>query len=199
MTEHPTPRADTSDKAEAPAPASGPQGFGERWLWGPASRGIAWLAALVFVLDQASKLWLLFVYDLPARPPVDLLPFLQLVTVWNRGISYGLMQQETDLGRWALAIFTVVAAIGLWVWSVRGATRLGAICFGLLIGGALGNGVDRFAYGAVYDFLHLHWGDFSWYVFNVADAAIVAGVVGLLYDGFASGPNNASKSGSKTD
>lgn len=199
MTEHPAPRADTSDKSEAPAPASGPQGFGERWLWGPASRGIAWLAALVFVLDQASKLWLLFVYDLPARPPVDLLPFLQLVTVWNRGISYGLMQQETDLGRWALAIFTVVAAIGLWVWSVRGATRLGAICFGLLIGGALGNGVDRFAYGAVYDFLHLHWGDFSWYVFNVADAAIVAGVAGLLYDGFASGPNNASKSMSKTD
>lgn len=175
------------------------QGFREKWLWGPASRGIAWLAGLIFVLDQASKLWLLFVYDLPARPPVDLLPFLQLVTVWNRGISYGLMQQETDLGRWALAIFTVVAAIGLWVWSVRGATRLGAICFGLLIGGALGNGVDRFAYGAVYDFLHLHWGDFSWYVFNVADAAIVAGVVGLLYDGFASGPNNASKSGSNTD
>ena len=199
MTEHPAPRAEKSDKAEAPAPAYGPQGFGERWLWGPASRGIAWLAGLIFLLDQASKLWLLFVYDLPARPPVDLLPFLQLVTVWNRGISYGLMQQETDLGRWALAIFTVVAAIGLWVWSVRGASRLAAVCFGLLIGGALGNGVDRFAYGAVYDFLHLHWGDFSWYVFNVADAAIVAGVAGLLYDGFASGPNNASKSVSKTD
>ncbi|MFN4010238.1 MAG: signal peptidase II [Pannonibacter sp.] len=196
MIEQPAPEADTR---ETPQPASAPQGFHDRWLWGPVSRGIAWLAALVFVLDQASKLWLLFVYDLPARPPVDLLPFLQLVTVWNRGISYGLMQQETDLGRWALAIFTVVAAIGLWVWSVRGATRLGAICFGLLIGGALGNGVDRFAYGAVYDFLHLHWGDFSWYVFNVADAAIVAGVVGLLYDGFAGGPNNASKSVSKAD
>ncbi|WP_439527733.1 signal peptidase II [Pannonibacter sp.] len=196
MTEQPAPETDTR---ETPQPATGPQGFRERWLWGPASRGIAWLAGLIFLLDQASKLWLLFVYDLPARPPVDLLPFLQLVTVWNRGISYGLMQQETDFGRWALAIFTIVAAIGLWVWSVRGATRVGAICFGLLIGGALGNGVDRFAYGAVYDFLHLHWGDFSWYVFNVADAAIVAGVVGLLYDGFASGPNNASKSVSKAD
>lgn len=175
------------------------QGFREKWLWGPASRSIAWLAGLIFFLDQVSKLWLLFVYDLPNREPIDLLPFLQLVTVWNRGISYGLMQQETDIGRWALAIFTLVAAIGLWAWSVRGATRVGAISFGLLIGGALGNAVDRFAYGAVYDFLHLHWGDFSWYVFNVADAAIVAGVVGLLYDGFASGPNNASKSGSKTD
>ncbi|NBN64473.1 signal peptidase II [Microvirga tunisiensis] len=175
-----------------------PEGFRERWLWGPASRGIAWLAGLIFLADQASKLWLLFVYDLPSRGVVDVLPFLQLVTVWNRGISYGLLQQETDLGRWALAIFTVAAAIGLWVWSVRGATRLAAVCFGLLIGGALGNGVDRFAYGAVYDFLHLHWGDFSWYVFNVADAAIVAGVLGLLYDGFAGGPNNASKSGSKS-
>ena len=149
----------------------------------PSRLGLA--AALVtLVLDQATKLWLLFGLDLPLREPVRLAPFLDLIVVWNRGISYGLFQQNSELGRWLLIVVSLVAALGLALWIRRTSGRLLAVALGLIIGGALGNVVDRFAYGAVFDFIHVHVGSFSWYVFNVADAAIVAGVFGLLYDSF---------------
>ncbi|HZH52812.1 MAG TPA: signal peptidase II [Microvirga sp.] len=141
-------------------------------------------ALITLVLDQATKLYTLFVYDLPVREPVALTPFLNLIVVWNRGISYGLFQQSTDLGRWVLIVVSILAAIGLSIWIRRTAGRVLAASLGLIVGGAIGNVIDRLAYGAVFDFLQLHWGDWSWYVFNVADAAIVAGVVGLLYDSF---------------
>jgi len=102
--------------------------------------------------------------------------------VWNRGISYGLFQQDSEFGRWALVALSVVAGIGLSLWIRRAPNPLVAAALGLIVGGALGNAVDRVAYGAVFDFIHFHVGSFSWYVFNIADAAIVAGVVGLLYD-----------------
>ena len=102
--------------------------------------------------------------------------------VWNRGISYGLFQQGTDLGRWALIGVSVVACVAMAIWLARAANRLLAVSLGLILGGAAGNVVDRAAFGAVFDFVHLHAGSFSWYVFNVADAAIVAGVAGLVYD-----------------
>jgi signal peptidase II len=142
------------------------------------------VALATFVLDQASKLYLLFVYELFLHEPVELLPFLELIVVWNRGISYGLLQQETDLGRWLLTGFSILAAIGLGIWMLRTPHRLLACSLALVVGGALGNVVDRIAYGAVFDFIHVHVGTFSWYVFNVADAAIVAGVLGLVYDSF---------------
>ena len=149
----------------------------------PSRLGLA--AALVtLVFDQATKLWLLFGLDLPLREPVRLAPFLDLIVVWNRGISYGLFQQNSELGRWLLIVVSLVAALGLALWIRRTSGRLLAVALGLIIGGALGNVVDRFAYGAVFDFIHVHVGSFSWYVFNVADAAIVAGVIGLLYDSF---------------
>ncbi len=140
------------------------------------------VALAVLVADQVSKLWLMFGYDLPLRAPVAVAPFLDLTVVWNRGISYGLFQQEGDLGRWILVVLSIVAAIGLGIWCWRAERRFLAVSLGLIVGGAIGNAIDRAAYGAVFDFVHLHWGTFSWYVFNVADAAIVAGVVGLLYD-----------------
>lgn len=141
------------------------------------------LAALAtLVLDQASKLYLLFGYVLTLHEPVRLLPVLDLVVLWNRGISYGLFQQNSEVGRWVLALASVAAAIGLGIWMSRAATRWLSVSLGLIVGGAIGNAVDRFAYGAVFDFVHLHWGAWSWYVFNLADAAIVAGVAGLLYD-----------------
>ncbi len=144
---------------------------------------IGLLAGLAILLaDQASKLWLLFVYDLPLRAPVTLTPFLEFTVVWNRGISYGLLQQESDLGRWLLVAVSIVAAIGLGIWAWRAPRRFLAVSLGLVVGGAIGNAIDRVAYGAVFDFVHIHAGSFSWYVFNVADAAIVAGVAGLLYD-----------------
>jgi signal peptidase II len=102
--------------------------------------------------------------------------------VWNRGISYGLFQQETEVGRWALLAISLAAAVGLSVWMARAGSRLLAASLGLIVGGAVGNAIDRIAYGAVFDFVHFHVGSFSWYVFNIADAAIVAGVMGLVYD-----------------
>lgn len=147
----------------------------------PARLGALVLAA-TFVLDQATKLFTLFVVDLPVTEPIRLAPFLDLIVVWNRGISYGLFQQHSELGRWALTAVALAASVGLGIWMARAEGRLLAASLGLVIGGALGNAVDRVAYGAVFDFIHFHVGSWSWYVFNVADAAIVAGVVGLLYD-----------------
>jgi signal peptidase II len=142
------------------------------------------VAVVTLVLDQASKLYTLFVFDLPVHEPVRLTPYLDLMVVWNRGISYGLFQQQTELGRWILIGISIAAAIGLSLWIGRTAGHLLAASLGLIVGGAVGNAIDRVAYGAVFDFIHVHIGTFSWYVFNVADAAIVAGVVGLLYDSF---------------
>ncbi len=147
-----------------------------------ASRLGALVALATFVLDQASKQWLLFVHDLPNHQPITLAPFLEFIVVWNRGISYGLFQQEGDLGRWLLIGLSLAASIWLALWLRRSDHRFLAASLGLILGGALGNAVDRVAYGAVFDFVHVHVGSFSWYVFNVADAGIVAGVVGLLYD-----------------
>jgi signal peptidase II len=142
------------------------------------------VALLTLALDQATKLYSLFAFELPVREPVHLAPFLSLIVVWNRGISYGLFQQDGDLGRWVLVAVSLAAALGLSVWMRRTTGRLLAASLGLIVGGAVGNAIDRVAYGAVFDFIHLHVGPYSWYVFNVADAAIVAGVAGLLYDSF---------------
>ena len=142
------------------------------------------VAAIVCALDQALKLWLIFAFDLAARGLVRLAPGVDLVMTWNTGISYGLFPQGSDGGRWLLVAIKVGAAILLTIWLTRTRTRLTALALGLIIGGAIGNGIDRLAYGAVADFVLLHatfgGSRFDWYVFNLADAAIVAGVVGLL-------------------
>ena len=140
------------------------------------------VALVTLARDQATKLYFLFVDVLSLRDPLRLTPFLDLTVVWNRGVSYGLFQQHTEIGRWVLTSISIAAAIGLSIWMRRAATGLLAAALGLIAGGALGNAIDRIAYGAVFDFIHLHAGRFSWYVFNVADAAIVAGVIGLVYD-----------------
>jgi len=151
-------------------------------LSGPWSRlGLA-VALAVFIVDRVHKGWMLGVYDIAEKGSVKLTPFFDLVLVWNRGISYGLFQQDGGLGRFVLILFTVavIGALGLWLAAAR--ARLAAIGLGLIIGGAASNLVDRLVYGAVADFFHFHVYGFSWYVFNFADAAIVAGVAGLLYD-----------------
>jgi signal peptidase II len=169
---------DSNMSAQSARPAS--------MFWGPLTRfGLA-VAVLAAAIDQASKLWLLFVLDLGGRGIVTLTPFLDLVLTWNTGISYGLFRQEGPLGQWALLALKAIAVILLWIWLSRAASRLTALSLGLIIGGAIGNAIDRFAYGAVADFalFHLTTATFSfkWYVFNLADVAIVAGVVGLLYE-----------------
>ena len=151
------------------------------------------IAALaVLVLDQASKLWLLFVFDIARRGAVQVTPFFDLVLIWNTGISYGWFQTESALGQAILLAVKVVAVVVLAVWMARSRTLLATTALGLIIGGAIGNGIDRLAYGAVLDFalFHLQIGakTFNWYVFNLADAAIVAGVAALLYDSFVGVP-----------
>ncbi|HWP26509.1 MAG TPA: signal peptidase II [Xanthobacteraceae bacterium] len=143
-------------------------------------------AAVVCALDQASKLWLIFVYELGRRGPVKVLPFLDLVLTYNTGISYGWFKQEGPFGQWLLLGIKATAIALLGWWLVRAQSRVLALGLGLIIGGALGNAVDRLAYGAVADFVLLHitteqW-SFNWYVFNLADTAIVAGVAAILYD-----------------
>lgn len=147
---------------------------------------IAALATLV--IDQASKLWLLNVYELGRRGAVAVTPFFDLVLAWNTGISYGWFQDSGPLGQTILLAIKALAIIILAVWMARSDSRLAAIGLGLIIGGAIGNAIDRLAYGAVVDFalFHVQIGQktFNWYVFNLADVAIVAGVAALLYDSF---------------
>ena len=143
-------------------------------------------AVLACALDQASKLYLMFGYGLPQQPPIRLGPFFDFVFVRNKGISYGLFQTEGPLGQWVLLGIKVAAVVALAVWLTRTRDRLTAVALGLIIGGAIGNAIDRLAYGWVFDFVYFHvrtatW-QFNWYVFNLADVAIVAGVAGLLYD-----------------
>ncbi len=145
------------------------------------------VAVLVFIVDLASKLWVLDGLALEATGPIRILPWLDFVLVWNRGVSYGLFQQDSEVGRWVLVGVTVVATIALATWMARTMSRLSAVALGLVVGGAVGNGVDRVAYGAVVDFVHFHVADFSWYVFNVADAAIVAGAALIVLEALRGG------------
>ena len=145
-------------------------------------------AIAVLLLDQASKLWLLFVFDIGHRGAVRLTPFFDLVLAWNVGISFGWFQNDSPLAQTILMLVKAVAVIILAIWMARSRTPIATIALGLIIGGAVGNAIDRFAYGAVVDFalFHVQIGGkpFNWYVFNLADVAIVAGVAALLYDSF---------------
>src|ERR1700704_5309461 len=149
-------------------------------------------AIAVLALDQASKLWLLFVFDIAHRGAVKLTPFLDLVLAWNVGISFGWFQNDSPATQIALMVVKAGAVIVLAIWMARSRTLMATIALGLIIGGALGNAIDRFAYGAVVDFalFHLQIGGntFNWYVFNLADVAFVAGGGGLLYDSFRGTP-----------
>jgi signal peptidase II len=165
--------------------------------------GIA-VAAVIAAADQATKLWLLLMYkggpatlgrlvDLAVLPWNRADSFHRTITAlvdldltWNTGISYGLFPQVGPLGQWALLAIKALAVVLLWIWLAHSSSRLTALALGLIIGGATGNAIDRALHGAVVDFVAFHietatW-TFRWYVFNLADTAIVAGVVGLLYE-----------------
>lgn len=141
------------------------------------------VAGVALALDQASKWYVLGPLGLADGRRVALAPFLDFVLVWNSGISYGLFRSDGTAGRIALTAVAAVASIFLLLWLMRESRPVNAAGLGLLIGGAVGNGIDRVVHGAVVDFVLLHSGSFEWYVFNVADAAIVAGVALLLISG----------------
>ena len=158
----------------------GMDALGPRW-----GRIAAWGAG-VFALDQVTKLLVLFALRLPDRGVIEVAPpFLVFRMAWNRGVNFGLLSSGSDAARWILiAVALAICVLVLW-WMRREARGIALVSAGVLIGGALGNVVDRLAYGAVADFLNMSCCGFeNPYVFNVADIAIVAGAVGLaLFSG----------------
>jgi len=151
----------------------------------PPLRAGVLAAIATLIVDQASKLWLLYVFDIAQRA-VRVMPFFDLVLAWNPGISFGWFQSESPMAQILLMAVKAAAVIALAIWMARSRTLLATVALGLIIGGAIGNAIDRFAYGAVVDFalFHVQIGEktLNWYVFNLADVAIVAGVAALLYD-----------------
>jgi signal peptidase II len=150
----------------------------------PRDLGFA-AAALALLLDQGTKLLMLYGFGfrhMAAGDSVPVLPFFNLVMVWNKGVSYGLFPASGPLGTAFLVVFQLVAVVGLswWLWNAN--RRPLTVGLGLVIGGALGNLIDRLIYNKVADFFHFYARGYDWYVFNVADAAITFGVIALLYD-----------------
>jgi len=152
-----------------------------------------WAAAVTLVADQVHKLWSIFGLGMKPGDRFEVTPFLDIVYVINRGISYGFFQMDHRAGQLLLSGFAFVVVTVLFVWLMRAShTRFVSVCIGLVIGGAIGNGIDRLHLGGVADFFSLHAYGFYWYVFNIADVAIVAGIVGLLYDSVVPSRNGAS-------
>lgn len=138
------------------------------------------IAALVFVLDQLTKYWIINILSLRDVGFIEVLPFFRLTWVENSGVSMGLLQAGSDTARWLLVAVTLAIAIVVAVWIAREKQRYEIMALGLVLGGAIGNIVDRIRFGYVVDFLHFFKGSHDFYVFNVADAAISVGVVLLL-------------------
>ncbi len=169
-------------QAEAPPPAQPPaQGTG--LLSGPRRMPLMGgaVAALVILLDQLVKAWALHVYELPRRGHVDLSPVMDLTMVWNRGVSFGMLQAGDGFGRWAYVVFALGASAALAWWLSRTPRPLLGLALGMVIGGAIGNAIDRIVHGAVADFLDFSDVFFPW-VFNIADAGISVGVALMLLD-----------------
>jgi signal peptidase II len=154
------------------------------------------IALIVLALDQALKAVMLHVvFDLPPpitpaswHPPIEVTGFFNLVMVWNRGISFGLLDGGGAWMPWVLALVALGVVAGLIVWLRRIDRGLLAVAIGLVIGGAIGNLIDRLRFGAVADFLDFHLWGYHWYAFNIADSAIVIGVIILLVDGLVARP-----------
>lgn len=138
------------------------------------------VAAVVVVVDQVTKLWILGAIE--AGTGVAVTGFFNLVLTFNPGISFSLLQSPV-WGRWVFSALAIVIAIALVVWMRRAETRWLAVALGGVIGGALGNTIDRIAHGAVVDFLDFHVAGYHWPAFNAADSAIVVGVVMILAEG----------------
>ena len=144
-------------------------------------------AALVLIVDQATK-WLILsvLMNPPQRIPIT--DFLNLVLVFNRGVSFGMLSEGPNWVAIALMIFAMVLSAALCVWMWHADKLLLGIALGLVVGGAIGNVVDRILHGAVVDFVDFHVAGYHWPAFNVADSAITLGVVILIFDSLKSKP-----------
>jgi signal peptidase II len=153
------------------------------------------VAAVTLVLDQAHKWYMLLGVRIAEGQRIRVTSFFDWHYIRNEGISYGLFTQGSQTGQWLLAGFSFLASALMVVWLAKGVNnRLLAWSVGLIVGGAVGNAIDRILLGGVADFFSLHAFGYYWYVFNVADIAIVAGVAGLLYDSFILSRDSAPKS-----
>ena len=158
-------------------------------------------ALATLALDQATKLGVVFGLDLLNRGEIDVLPpLLNFRMAWNTGINFGLFSGETELVRWALIVIALAVSVWVWLWVRRdNPSRLAEISAGLLVGGALGNVIDRLAYGKVADFLNMSCcGIENPYAFNVADIAIFAGAAGLVLFAGKTPPKSRGKGGKPT-
>tara|TARA_A100000171_G_C2134095_1_gene148812 strand:- start:2031 stop:2522 length:492 start_codon:yes stop_codon:yes gene_type:complete len=143
---------------------------------------------LVFVcllFDQLSKYWVLNFFA-QGNDPVEVTSFWNIVLVFNRGVSFGLFSQDAQTGVYLLAGVTFLITLVLSVWLFRATTLLLSTGLGFMIGGSLGNIIDRLRFGAVVDFLDFHWQGYSFPAFNIADSAITIGVGFILLDSFLS-------------
>ena len=141
------------------------------------------IAVAVIVIDQLVKRWILDGLHLPLLGSVSVAGPLRLTMVWNQGVSFGLLQAQHDVVRWALTAFSLIMAVVLAVWARKADRLVSVVALGLVIGGAIGNAIDRARFGAVVDFVDVsRLGFFPW-VFNVADSGITVGVILLLLDG----------------
>lgn len=141
------------------------------------------IAAVTLAADQVSKYLLIGVMQANGFQPIEITPFFNLVMVWNRGVSFGLFASNMEIVRWLLVVMSICVSIGLLIWMYRAANRWLSIGLGLVVGGAIGNAIDRVVYGAVADFFDFYLaGVGHWPAFNIADSAIVVGVGFLLID-----------------
>lgn len=138
------------------------------------------LALTVLILDQISKYWVLEVLRLPELGGIDVLPFFRLTFVGNIGVSMGMLQADSEVGRWMLTAVTAGIALAVALWLRHEKNPVDVAALGLVLGGAIGNILDRIRFGYVVDFLHFYWEQYSFWVFNLADAAITMGVILLL-------------------
>ena len=137
------------------------------------------IALLVMLLDQASK-WVILTKVMVPPHVIEVLPFFNLVLTFNHGVSFGLFSGEADWQPYLLSALAVAISIGLFVWLAKQPSRHLAIAVGLIVGGAIGNVVDRLRISAVVDFLDFHWAGWHWPAFNLADSAITLGVISIL-------------------
>lgn len=152
------------------------------------------IALVTLLADQLHKWWMINVYGIQLGERITITPFMDFIYVLNKGVSYGMFTQDGQSGQILLAVFAFVVAAALTLWLIRGRhTRWSAVGVGLIAGGAVGNGIDRLHLGGVADFIQLHGFGFYWYVFNIADVAIVVGVAALLYDTLLSPAGGAAK------
>lgn len=149
------------------------------------------LIAIVVFLDQLSKYWVVNKLNLDRIGSIDLKSFFDLTMVWNYGVSFGIFRANSDFGRWALVGFTGIISIFFFFWLLRAPNRLSQIALSLIIGGAMGNMIDRIRFGAVADFLDFT-PSFPWFpwVFNIADSAVVLGAALLALELFIGNEEN---------